>query len=249
MNSLILNPSALHNGYWSYVAIVAIAFLAHPAHAQAYQCRAPKLLLPAPPDTPAPSEPRRAVPVASYLLTLSWSPEFCRTRKSDPRHAAQCGGDSGNFDFTLHGLWPEARGPGYPQWCAPTTPLSAAEVRRNFCMMPSPKLMAHEWAKHGTCMTRRPETYFRISRQLFDAIRYPAMDSLSRKPLTARQFRVAFAAENPGLRPEMIRLSVSKSGWLEEVRLCLAKNFRPQRCPAFMRRMDDEMPLKIWRGA
>jgi ribonuclease T2 len=169
-------------------------------------------------------------------------------RKDSPRDKTQCSGDDGSFAFILHGLWPETRGPGYPQWCAPTRSLPPAVVRRNFCMMPTPRLMAHEWAKHGTCMTRRPETYFRVSRIMFDAVRFPDMDRLSRKPLTAGQFRNAFAAANDGVQPDMLRLKVNERGWLQEVKLCLGQSFRPQPCPAYMRSVKADSPVKIWRG-
>ncbi len=218
------------------------------AQAQSYQCRAPTVLTPAPAAKNPASEPRRVKPVTGYTLALSWSPEFCRTRKTNPRDKTQCSGDDGSFAFILHGLWPETRGPDYPQWCASTRPLPPAELKRNFCMMPSTRLMAHEWAKHGTCMTRRPETYFRVARIMFDAVRFPDMDRLSRKPLTAGQFRNAFAAANDGVQPEMLRLKVNQRGWLQEVKLCLAQNFRPRRCPVHMQAVKDDLPVKIWRG-
>ena len=171
------------------------------ANAQSYQCRAPSGLS-APATSKPASEPRRVKPVTGYTLALSWSPEFCRTRMDSRRDRSQCSGDDGSFAFILHGLWPETRGPAYPQWCAATKPLPPAVVMRNFCMMPTTRLMAHEWAKHGTCMTKRPETYFRVSRIMFDAVRFPDMDRLSRKPLTAGQLREAFAAANDGVTPE-----------------------------------------------
>ncbi len=229
--------------------LLALAMVATPAqaHAQSYQCRAPSGLS-APAERKPTSEPRRVKPITSYTLALSWSPEFCRTRKDSRRDKTQCSGDDGSFAFILHGLWPDTRGPAYPQWCAPTRALPPAVVKRNFCMMPTTRMMAHEWAKHGTCMTSRPETYFRVSRIMFDAVRFPDMDRLSRKPLTAGQFRNAFAAANDGLQPDMIRLKINQRGWLQEVKLCLGKSFRPQRCPSYMRAAKDDLPVKIWRG-
>src|SRR5690554_2402621 len=198
------------------------------AQAQSYQCRAPsQVQSPAPARKPA-DEPRRIIAVSGYTLAMSWSPEFCRLRKDDRRHKTQCSGDDGSFGFILHGLWPDAQGTSYPQWCSATKALPPAVVKRNFCMMPSPRLMASEWAKHGTCMTGQPETYFRISRIMFGAVEFPNMDRLSRKPLTAGAFRNAFAAVNDGLGPEMMRLKINRRGWLEEVRLCLGKSLRPQ---------------------
>ena len=219
------------------------------ANAQSYQCRAPSILQPTPAESKPASEPRRVKPVTSYLLALSWSPEFCRLRRASLRNRTQCSGDDGSFGFILHGLWPDARGPAYPQWCRVTRPLPPAVVKRNFCMMPSTQLMAHEWAKHGTCMAKRPETYFRVSRIMFDAVRFPDMDRLSRREITASQFREAFAAVNDGVQPNMLRLKINERGWLQEVRLCLGKNFRPRRCPTHMKAVRPDQQIKIWRGA
>ncbi|MEP2988112.1 MAG: ribonuclease T [Parasphingorhabdus sp.] len=229
---------------------VAALILALPsiAHAQAYQCRAPSVLSSAPAERKPASEPRRVKPISGYTLALSWSPEFCRKRKRGWRFKDQCSDDDGSFAFILHGLWPDARG-GYPQWCRATKALSPAITKRNFCAMPSTRLMAREWAKHGTCMAKRPETYFKVSRIMFDAVQYPNMDRLSRKPLTAGQLRNAFAAVNDGLEPNHIRLKINRRGWLQEVRLCLGKNFRPKRCPAHMQMARPESQIKIWRGA
>ena len=83
---------------------------------------------------------------------------------------------------------------------------------------------------------------------MFDAVRFPDMDRLSRTPLTAGQFRNAFAAVNEGLQPNMLRLKINERGWLQEVKLCLGKNFRPQRCPAYMRAVPPDTAVKIWRG-
>lgn len=219
------------------------------ALSQSYQCRAPSILKSAPVERKPASEPLRVKAISGYTLALSWSPEFCRTRKDQPRHKTQCSGDDGSFAFILHGLWPDAQGPSYPQWCRATKALSPDIIKRNFCMIPSTRLMVREWAKHGSCMTKRPETYFRISRIMFNAVQYPDMDRLSRKPLTAGQFRNAFAAVNDGLQPDMMRLKVNARGWLQEVRLCLGKSFKPSRCPVTMRSVNSDRPIKIWRGA
>lgn len=237
------------------VIILPIILLAVPglaqaqAQAQAYQCRAPALAKPITPTSKPAKEPRRIKPVSGYTLAMSWSPEYCRLRKDSRRDKSQCSGDDGSFGFILHGLWPDAQGASYPQWCRSTKALPPALVKRNFCMMPSTRLMAKEWAKHGTCMTRRPETYFRISKIMFGAVEFPNMDRLSRKPLTVKGLRAAFVTANDGLGADMMRFKINRRGWLEEVRLCLGKSFRPQRCPRDMRALQDDMPVKIWRGA
>ncbi len=232
-------------------SIFALTLLVSPTlvQAQSYQCRAPSLTDPAAPVRKPASEPRRVTPISGYTLAMSWSPEFCRLRKDDRRHKAQCSGDDGSFGFILHGLWPDAQGASYPQWCRATKALPPEIVKRNFCMIPAPRLAARQWSKHGTCMAKRPETYFRISRIMFDAVEFPNMDRLSRKPLTAKRLRAAFVAANDGLKAHMIRLKVNRRGWLEEVRICLGKSFRPQRCARSMRGLKDSRSIKIWRGA
>ena len=84
---------------------------------------------------------------------------------------------------------------------------------------------------------------------MFGAVQFPNMDRLSRKPLTIGAFRDAFAAVNDGLEPNMIRLKINRRDWLEEVRLCLGRSFRPRRCPSHMKAVRDDKPVKIWRGA
>lgn len=227
------------------ITLVALA-LALPAAAQAEvpQCRLPPQVTA--PALPAPDGPRRVLPVAGYTLALSWSPEYCRTRGRDPRAAFQCGGGLGRFGFILHGLWPEAQPGMWPQWCE-AAPLSAETVRRNLCMTPSPDLLAHEWAKHGACMSGSPEGYFKAGAALLRALHYPDMARLSRRHgLTAGDLRTAFRAAMPFLPAAAIRVKANARGWLEEVHVCYGKDFLPAPCAD--RGAEDAAPLKIWRG-
>ncbi len=233
---------------FSWLVCLAL-FVPGVVQAQAYQCRAPDALLPAPAAKKPPSEPRRASPIAGYTLALSWSPEYCRSRKADRRDRRQCGGQDGSFAFILHGLWPETRTSAYPQYCKPTERLSVGEVKSNFCAMPSTSLMAHEWAKHGSCMTDAPEKYFRAARILFGMMAFPDMDRLSRRPLTAGKLREEFARSNPGIGRSSFVLDMNERGWLREVRVCLNKDFRPRPCPRWMRQPKPDAEVKIWRGA
>lgn len=227
-------------------ALLAAVVLLLPATARAEvpQCRLPpKVDAPA---LPVPDGPRRVLPIAGYTLALSWSPEFCRTRERDPRAAYQCGGKLGRFGFILHGLWPEATPGNWPQWCE-AAPLSAETVRRNLCMTPSPDLIAHEWAKHGACMTRSADSYFRSGASLLRTVRFPDMMRLShRTGLTAGDLRAAFGKATPAIPAAAIRVKVNGRGWLEEVHLCYGKSFLPSPCAD--RGADDDAPLRIWHG-
>ena len=217
------------------------------ALAQAHQCRIGERIAPTTP--PRPDGPVVRVPIARYTLALSWSPEFCRTRARDPGQAMQCSGDSGRFGFIVHGLWPEAASGRPPQWCALTPRPSAATLRANLCMTPSAQLLEHEWAKHGSCMVKQPDEYFKIASILWHSLRLPEMERLSRQPdLTAGDLRKAFVALNPGWRSDAIAVDSGRSGWLREIKLCYGRDFLPQACPRGQSGARDQAPLKIWRG-
>ncbi|MDT8279171.1 MAG: ribonuclease T [Erythrobacter sp.] len=226
--------------------IAALALLAPmPAHAQAYQCRAPQVS-----TVPriAPDGPRRVMPITGYTLALSWSPEFCKPRKDARAHAVQCSGSNGSFGLVVHGLWPES-GQSWPQWCDAGAALTPAQVRSAMCMTPSPQLVARAWAKHGSCMVTRPDAYLKVTRILWDSLRIPDYDRISHEDsLTAGRIRAAFADANPGIPESAIGVKLSERGWLEEVRLCYAKTFRPVRCPAARWGAKDGAAAKIWRG-
>jgi ribonuclease T2 len=192
------------------------------------------------------------VPATGYTLALSWSPEFCRGKERDPAQRLQCSGPReggiGRFGFVVHGLWPEGARQS-PQWCRRVPSPSPAVVRAQLCRTPAPQLIGHEWAKHGSCMARSAASYFTISNALSDAMRYPAMERLSRDPsLTAGALRQALAEANPGRPASSFGLLISRNGWLREVRLCLDRRFRASRCPAPRYGPRDSSGIKIWRG-
>ncbi len=235
-------------------ALLATSSAHHPALAQAWQCR-PPASLPRPVIEPQPPGEVRRTPVTRYLLALSWSPEYCRAKKNAPGAALQCDGRIGDFGFILHGLWPETKGPDYPQWCRKAGLLSRKTVSDNICMTPSVQLLQHEWAKHGSCMARKAETYFGAAKLLFEAIEFPDMDRLSRQGskagearLTAAGLADVFASHNDGLPASAVRIKTNERGWLQEVRICLGKDFRPMACPAFTSGARGKTEVKIWRG-
>jgi ribonuclease T2 len=228
------------------LAFAHLALVPGAAAAQAYQCQAPRgVSVP----TIARDGPVRDVPVAGYTLALSWSPEYCRGWRGDRADSRQCSGRAGRFGFVVHGLWPEGAGASWPQWCAAAAAPSSAELARNMCMTPSARLLAHAWAKHGTCMESRPEHYFRTVRALWSDLRWPDFDRLSRQEgLTAGQVREAFSQANRAWEPEHIGLALNERGWLEEMRLCYGKDFKPAACPARRWGPADSVAVRIWRG-
>jgi ribonuclease T2 len=219
---------------------------AQPRLGAAPRCAVPPTIEQPEVEHPNPREVKIA-PVTGYLLALSWSPQFCREHQGDRRHASQCNA-SAPFGFILHGLWPEGEGRDDPAWCAPTNALPLPQIRANFCMMPSAKLQQHEWAKHGTCMTPDPARYFKAAGILFNAIRLPDMDALSRQGTTVGQFVKTLSVINTGLPAAAIDIENGRGDWLKSVNICLGKEFRPRACPGQNRQPNASRPLKIWRA-
>lgn len=223
------------------------------ADAQALSCAVPRNVPRPRPSLPSDKEPARRLPIGSYTLAISWSPQFCRTRSGAGRDGSssefQCGGDN-RFGFVLHGLWADGIGEQWPQYCRGTPIISRATVRRNLCVTPSANLLQHEWAKHGTCMAGyTPDRYFARSGAMFRRLRFPDMDALSRRPtLTADSLADAFAAANPGTRADMMRVTTTRDGWLDELWLCTDRKFRYTRCPGHQGGADPRSTLRIWRG-
>ncbi len=231
------------------LAVLALIALPGGALAQASQCTPPQRLPRPQPDGPGDAEPARRLPIGGYTLALSWSPQACRTPDAARRDPLRCGPRAaGRFGFTLHGLWPDGRGKAWPQYCTAVSLLPERVIRDHICATPSVQLLQHEWAKHGSCMGTTPAAYFSRSTALYRQVRYPDMRALSRRPaLTVGQFAAAFASANPGMDAAMLRVTVDRRGWLDEVWLCLDTGFHTARCPAHQGGAAARARLKIWR--
>lgn len=218
------------------------------AEAQAYRCAIPTGPQRIRPDLPSADQPKRVVPIGGYTLAITWSPQFCRERGRGDAARFQCRGGN-SFGWTLHGLWPDGTGKDWPQYCRATVLVPQPVVRSALCATPSAQLMQHEWAKHGTCMAGySPARYFGRSTALYGRLRSPDMDTLSRDPLTAGRLAAAMARTNPGLGADMMRVTATREGWLDEVWICLDRAFRYRRCPAHQGGLQASAPIKIWRG-
>lgn len=220
-----------------FAALLAVFGAASPAVAQSANCRIPERI--SVPHVRADAPMRRTV-VTGYTLALSWSPEFCRGKSGERQHMMQCGGQMGRFGFIVHGLWPEGHG-RYPQWCQTRNTLDFAELRRNMCIMPSAYLQAHEWAKHGSCMSKTPAGYFKATRILWNSLHLASVPRAARSSApvagnattgnaTAGALRKAFVDANKGWRTDAVGIKTTAGGFLSEILLCYDKGFLPTRC-------------------
>lgn len=220
------------------------------ALAQVEQCRIPRDIPRPRPDLPSQSQPRRVLPIGGYTLAITWSPQYC-DGKTGTRDAFQCANDTARFGFTLHGLWPDGEGKDWPQYCRATTILPRATIAQNLCVTPSAQLIQHEWAKHGTCMRANgqpisPRSYFEKSRTMYGKLQFPDMAALAQRGrMTAGAFATAFAQANRGLRADMMRVTATRDGWLDEVWLCLDKRLRYAQCPAHQGGLKPAETLRI----
>ncbi|HVG46695.1 MAG TPA: ribonuclease T, partial [Rubellimicrobium sp.] len=85
-----------------------------------------------------------------YILSLSWSPNWCALEGA-ARGAPECQAGEG-LGWILHGLWPQYETGGWPSRCEARVP--DATRRQTAAMadiMGSDGLAWHEWQVHGTC--------------------------------------------------------------------------------------------------
>lgn len=171
-----------------------------------------------------------------YVLSLSWSPQFCASRGKQARpDDTQCGVGA-SFGFVLHGLWPQYAAQGYPESCAVPGPLDAALVQRLQRIMPSQRLVQHEWQKHGTCSGLTAERYFSQAETLFNGLHIPPRLQKPSAPLTTSpaELRQELVASNPSLPPTSIAI-YCRGALLREVRICYSKDLKPQSCAPTVR--------------
>ena len=170
----------------------------------------------------------RAIPAPSghfdyYLFTLSWAPEYCHGHRNSP----EC--DGSHPGFVVHGLWPQYASGHWPSNCSSAPGLSNPASMLD--IMPSPRLIAHEWTTHGTCTGLTAQQYFRTVRQAYNKIKIPAEftnpSQTSRQ--SAAQVKQLFAAGNPGMSTDGMAVSCHNR-YLSGVEFCLSKTLAPVAC-------------------
>jgi ribonuclease T2 len=171
-----------------------------------------------------------------YVLSLSWSPDYCAS-PAGLRDRLQCAGPR-RYDFVVHGLWPQFER-GWPENCTAGPLNLPAQLRRDILeIMPSQRLINHEWRTHGTCSGLTPQRYFESILTTWANVRIP--NELKNLTKTQVEFSPAdierkFVAANPGLQPNM--LAVECTGrFLKEVQVCLDKNLKFRACSAQVER-------------
>lgn len=165
-----------------------------------------------------------------YVLALSWSPQYCAGSQAsdDP----QC---RRPYGFVVHGLWPQHER-GWPQDCGKGEWLPDALIERMLPLMPSRKLILHEWRKHGVCSGLGAQGYFNAVERAYRSVRIPERYRAPRDYLrvSPTQLESDFRAANPALRPDGITLECS-GNYFKEIRICMDKQLQPRACGSDLR--------------
>jgi ribonuclease T2 len=164
-----------------------------------------------------------------YILSLSWSPSFCEAPAVAEREPMQCAADR-PFSFVVHGLWPQYE-TGYPEECPTKVEAPPALVDAQLDMMPSPRLVARQWVRHGACSGLSPEKYFAATRSFRERITVPTAFTRLERPLsiTGAEVERAFVEANPGLEAGMIAVQCRRNR-LREVRICFTRDGALRAC-------------------
>jgi ribonuclease T2 len=180
---------------------------------------------------PASGEGERAGAFDYYVMSLSWSPNWCAL-EGDARKSEQCD-DRHDFGWTLHGLWPQHER-GWPTFCraneaTPSRTMTGAMAD----IMGTQGLAWYQWKKHGKCSGLSAQKYYRLAREAFGSIKKP---EILRKldhtvQLPASVIEDAFLEANPTLLRDQITITC-QGNYIQEARICLTKDLKLRRCGA-----------------
>ncbi len=161
-----------------------------------------------------------------YVLALSWSPSYCAGEAGrNDRH--QCA-PGRRFAFVVHGLWPQ-HNEGWPEYCRTREDwIPQGVIDGVLDVMPSKKLIIHEWKKHGTCSGLSQKDYFNAVREFFGELRIPARYQSPQAPVmvTPKQLVADFVKSNKALTADMLSVQCGNArdmARLSELRVCVNK--------------------------
>ncbi|WP_431096565.1 ribonuclease T2 family protein [Polaromonas aquatica] len=178
-----------------------------------------------------------------YAFVLSWSPEHCETRRNDAAHAFQCQLNAKNFDFVVHGLWPQSaiarNSKEHPRNCKAGKSLTPELLKKHLCTVPGVDLMQNEWQAHGTCGWDTPSQYFDTIEKQWSTYKRPRYEDLVKAGrvekrgliLKVSDIKDAFVAVNDNkLRSDNSAVTVASGNYFREMWICLDLDFQPASC-------------------
>jgi ribonuclease T2 len=170
-----------------------------------------------------------------YVLSLSWSPSFCDAAGDRAKRQAECG--ERPYSFVVHGLWPQYE-KGFPEFCQQPSPrLDRNIVSSMLDLMPAPRLIFHEWDRHGTCSGLPARAYFETIRKARAVVKIPRefIEVKSELTVTPDEVEEAFTKANPGLSRGGMAVGCDNRR-LREVRICMTRELAFRECAEVERR-------------
>lgn len=167
------------------------------------------------------------------VLSLSWSPTYCDGPEA--RDDVQQCGKGKRFAFVVHGLWPQYEN-GWPEYCeSRETWVPQDEIEAMLPVMPSKRLIIHEWKKHGACLGLPMSKYFLATRLLFQKINIPARYLSPTAPVrtTPEQLVTDFVKTNRNLAANMLSVQCGNArdgARLSELRVCISRQGQFRAC-------------------
>lgn len=178
---------------------------------------------------PAWGDGERAGEFDYYVLSLSWSPNWC-AYEGDARGSEQCDARH-DHGWIMHGLWPQFHR-GFPSYCKSSErPPSRSMTADMADIMGTGGLAWHQWKKHGTCTGLSAPAYYALSREAYGrVVRPPVFRKLDQAvKLPASVVEDAFLQSNPDFEPDGITITC-RAGHIKEARICLSRSLDPVPC-------------------
>lgn len=182
---------------------------------------------------PARADGERAGDFDYYVLSLSWSPNWCKL-EGDARDSEQCDRDLG---WVVHGLWPQYED-GWPAYCpttarAPSRQMTAAQAD----IFGAGGAAWYQWKKHGVCSGLEADAYYDLAREAFVSVNKPeVLRKIDRTfAVPASLIEEAFLQANPEWEPDMVTITC-RDGHIQEARICLTTDLDPRPCAPDTRR-------------
>nr|WP_231704025.1 ribonuclease T2 [Cochlodiniinecator piscidefendens] len=164
-----------------------------------------------------------------YVLSLSWSPNWCAL-EGDGRNAPECE-EGAELGWIMHGLWPQYE-QGWPSYCntVERNP-SRSDTAEMADIMGSGGLAWHQWNKHGRCSGLSSDAYYALSREAYELVTRPTafrrlQDDIR---LPASVVQGAFLAENGGMTEDGLTVTC-RENFIQEVRICLTPDLEFRTC-------------------
>lgn len=164
-----------------------------------------------------------------YVLSLSWSPNWCKL-EGDARDAEQCDED---FGWVLHGLWPQYES-GWPSYCptiesSPSRQVTGAQAD----LFGAGGAAWYQWKKHGVCSGLSADNYYRLAREAWARVNRPEvlrkLDETVKLP--ALVVEDAFLQANPGWTRDTVTITC-RDDHIQEARICFTRDLEPRDCGA-----------------